>query len=130
MLIDLPLHFSSPDGRFLSKLFHSTPTLNRRNKEKIPGGNRSQIRPRAPTNENLEKYKFLLVNIEPDADILNPGTFPLQFEDGGDENNSYIGFDFNDYPAEVFCQPEESSPKEGEYFTASSHENPNFDFHF
>lgn len=54
------------------------------------------IRPRAPTNEKLEKYKFMLINIEPDAEIVDPGTFALM-------QDSYLGFDFNDYPAEVLC---------------------------
>lgn len=38
----------------------------------------------------------MLINIEPDADIVDPGTFALMQE-------SYLGFDFNDYPAEVLC---------------------------
>ena len=54
------------------------------------------IRPRAPTNEKLERYKFMLINIEPDADVLDPGTFGLM-------EDSYLGFEFNDYPAEVLC---------------------------
>ena len=77
-----------PDGGngLMSKLFHSTPTS--------LGQQKGYIRPRAPTNEKLEKYKFMLINIEPDADILDPGTFPFM-------QDSYMGFDFNDYPAEV-----------------------------
>merc|ERR1712050_38702 len=59
-------------------------------------------RPRAPTSEKLEKYKFMLINIEPDADILDPGTFALMHDQ---DSSSYLGFEFNDYPAEVLCQP-------------------------
>merc|ERR1711997_1036466 len=72
----------------MSKLFHSTPTL----------GRKDYFRPRAPTNEKLEKYKFMLINIEPDADILDPGTFALVDDE---EEDSYLGFEFNDYPSEV-----------------------------
>jgi hypothetical protein len=56
---------SGGSTRFL-KLFHSTPSLNKSNKN-LRGINKTAylpiIRPRAPTNEKLEKYKFLLVNI-------------------------------------------------------------------
>ena len=61
------------------------------------------LRPRAPTNEKLEKYKFMLINIEPDADILDPGTFALMHD--SQDSSSYLGFEFNDYPAEVLCPP-------------------------
>lgn len=86
------------DSRFLPRLFHSTPTLSKRKftatTEKNHGND--HFRSRAPTNEKLEKYKFMLVNIEPDADILDPGVFALM-------EDSYMGFDFNDYPSEVIC---------------------------
>lgn len=66
------------------------------------------VRPRAPTNEKLEKYKFMLINIEPDAEIVDPGTFALM-------QDSYLGFDFNDYPAEVLCPfPQKTPPSEAE----------------
>jgi len=61
------------------------------------------LRPRAPTNEKLEKYKFMLINIEPDADILDPGTFALMHD--SQDSSSYLGFEFNDYPAEVLYSP-------------------------
>ena len=64
-----------------------------------------QPRPRAPTNEKLEKYKFMLINIEPDADILDPGTFAFEMQEHEDGLSSYLGFEFNDYPAEVLCPP-------------------------
>ena len=80
------------DSGLMSKLFHSTPTLKRRNIEEV----KPYTRPRAPTNDKLEKYKFLLINIEQDDDILDPGTFGLM-------EDSYLGFDFNDYPSEVLC---------------------------
>lgn len=79
------------DVGLMSKLFHSTPTLKRKSEDVKP-----YTRPRAPTNDKLEKYKFLLINIEQDSDILDPGTFGL-LED------SYLGFEFNDYPSEVLC---------------------------
>jgi len=64
-----------------------------------------QPRPRAPTNEKLEKYKFMLINIEPDADIFDPGTFAFEMQEHEDGLSSYLGFEFNDYPAEVLCPP-------------------------
>ena len=77
-----------PDGRLINKLFHSTPSLTKK----------EYIRPRAETNDKLEKYKFMLINIEPDADILDPGTFGLDIDE---EEDSYLSFEFNDYPSEV-----------------------------
>ena len=44
-------------GRLINKLFHSTPSLAK--KEYAA----ATVRPRAPTNEKLEKYKFMLINI-------------------------------------------------------------------
>jgi len=89
------------DG-LMNKLFHSTPTLSKNSKkssEQDYENNTSNfIRGRAPTNEKLEKYKFMLINIEPDADILDPGTFALVDDE---EEDSYLGFEFNDYPSEV-----------------------------
>jgi len=85
------LEIDQTDVGLMSKLFHSTPTLKRKSEDVKP-----YTRPRAPTNDKLEKYKFLLINIEQDSDILDPGTFGL-LED------SYLGFEFNDYPSEVLC---------------------------
>ena len=53
----------NPDGLgegrsgLINKLFHSTPSLAK--KEYAA----ATVRPRAPTNEKLEKYKFMLINI-------------------------------------------------------------------
>ena len=47
----------------------------------------------------------MLINIEPDADILDPGTFPFEMQEHEDGLSSYLGFEFNDYPAEVLCPP-------------------------
>jgi len=44
-------------------------------------------------NEKLDKFKFLLVNIEEDEDLLDPATFGVLGE--------YKGLDFDDYPPEV-----------------------------
>ena len=85
-------HVDQNDSGLMSKLFHSTPTLKRKNEDFKP----YTSRPRAPTNDKLEKYKFLLINIEQDEDILDPGTFGLM-------EDSYLGFEFNDYPSEVLC---------------------------
>ena len=35
--------------------------------------------------------------LEPDTDILDPGTFALV----DDEEDTYLGFEFNDYPSEI-----------------------------
>ena len=75
------------------------------------GGGGSGLRPRAPTNEKLEKYKFMLINIEPDADILDPGTFALMHD--SQDQSSYLGFEFNDYPAEVLYSPPFQSTQDG-----------------
>ena len=82
------LDMDASDG-LISKLF---PTKKENNPEAI----KPYIRPRAETNDKLEKYKFMLINIEQDEDILDPGTFGLM-------EDSYLGFDFNDYPSEVLC---------------------------
>lgn len=47
----------------------------------------------------------MLINIEPDADILDPGTFAFEMQEHEDGLSSYLGFEFNDYPAEVLCPP-------------------------
>ena len=45
------------------------------------------------------------VNIEQDEDILDPGTFGLM-------EDSYLGFEFNDYPSEVLCpNPTQAQPQ-------------------
>ena len=87
--------FDATDG-FMSKL------LGNKNDEEI----KPYIRPSGgPTNDKLEKYKFLLVNIEQDEDILDPGTFGLM-------EDSYLGFEFNDYPSEVLCpNPTQAQPQ-------------------
>merc|ERR1712223_2045309 len=72
-----------------------------------PLGGSDGLRPRAPTNEKLEKYKFMLINIEPDADILDPGTFALEDDE---EEDSYLGFEFNDYPSEVLYSSYQHHP--------------------
>ena len=102
------------DG-LMNKLFHSTPTLSKNSKkyeqqQQVEDENEnSNFRGRAPTNEKLEKYKFMLINIEPDADILDPGTFALAV-DGDEEEDSYLGFEFNDYPSEVLYSSYQHHP--------------------
>ena len=91
------------DG-LMNKLFSSTPTLSKNSKKTEQENN---IRARAPTNEKLEKYKFMLINIEPDADILDPGTFALVDDE---EEDSYLGFEFNDYPSEVLYSSYQQHP--------------------
>ena len=78
--------------------------LFRSSKRKFAGN--TDFRPRAPTNEKLEKYKFMLVNIEQDADIVDPGVFALM-------DDSYMGFSFTDYPSEVICPFPNSCDCEG-----------------
>ena len=96
---------SGGGAKLMSKLFHSTPSLGRkkqairRTRKDSSEENEFSFRPRAPTSEKLEKYKFMLVNIEPDEEILDPASFALM-------QDSYVGFEFNDYPAEVFCPVE------------------------
>lgn len=87
---------SSVRGK-LPSFFHSSPSLNA---SRVSRASSNQSKPiqRVPTNERLEKYKFMLVGIEPD-DSLDPGTFGLDPEDG----MSYIGLEFTDYPSEIFC---------------------------
>ena len=48
--------------------------------------------PNRKTNEKLEKFKFLLVNLEDDAEVLDPGDFGV--------SGDYVGCHFNDYPDE------------------------------
>ena len=101
------------DG-LMNKLFHSTPTLSKNSKKSselqlqdYENNTSNFIRGRAPTNEKLEKYKFMLINIEPDADILDPGTFALVDDE---EEDSYLGFEFNDYPSEVLYSSYQHHP--------------------
>ena len=99
------------DG-LMNKLFHSTPTLSKNSKksseqQQLQDYENNTIRGRAPTNEKLEKYKFMLINIEPDADILDPGTFALVDDE---EEDSYLGFEFNDYPSEVLYSSYQQHP--------------------
>ena len=44
-------------------------------------------------NTRIDSFQ---VNIEQDPDIIDPGTF------GADFDNSFLRFEFNDYPSEVF----------------------------
>jgi len=87
------------DG-IMGKLFHPS---SRSPPPHQPQPQNQPHRPRAPTSEKLEKYKFMLINIEDDPDILDPGTFALMQD--SQDSSSYMGFEFNDYPAEVLCPP-------------------------
>lgn len=103
------------DGNVMNKLFHSTPTLsknsmNKKSEDQQVEENSNNFRARVPTNEKLEKYKFMLINIEPDADILDPGTFALVDDE---EEDSYLGFEFNDYPSEVLYSSYQHHPIPG-----------------
>lgn len=93
LLVEAAEAADEADG-VMAKLFHPT--------RSPPQPQPQPHRPRAPTSEKLEKYKFMLINIEPDADVLDPGTFALMQEQ---DSSSYLGFEFNDYPAEVLCPP-------------------------
>ena len=88
----------------MAKLFHPTRRSPPSPPHLQPQPQNQPHRPRAPTSEKLEKYKFMLINIEQDPDILDPGTFALMQESTQD-SSSYMGFEFNDYPAEVLCPP-------------------------
>ena len=91
------------DGIGMGKLFHPTRRSPPSPPHLQPQPQNQPHRPRAPTSEKLEKYKFMLINIEDDPDILDPGTFALMQD--SQDSSSYMGFEFNDYPAEVLCPP-------------------------
>ena len=48
--------------------------------------------PNRKTNEKLEKFKFLLVNLEDDEEVLDPGEFGV--------SGDYVDCHFDDYPDE------------------------------
>ena len=119
------------DG-LMNKLFHSTPTLSKNSKKSselqqqdYENNTSNFIRGRAPTNEKLEKYKFMLINIEPDADILDPGTFALVDDE---EEDSYLGFEFNDYPSEVLYSSYQHHPIPPPHPSAAAALSGNFCF--
>ena len=63
---------------------------------------RSNAKVQLSDNEKLEKFKFMLVNIEEDKDLLDPGSFGL-------ESGDYVPCQFDDYPEEVFANDNPST---------------------
>ena len=54
--------------------------------------------PKSVTNDKLERFKFLLVNIEEAEDMLDPGEF-------GAGSGEMVQCEFDDYPDQVFSYP-------------------------
>ncbi len=61
--------------------------------------------PKGINNEKLEKFKFLLVNIEEDEDMMEPGEFGV--------SGDFARCDFDDYPDQVFAA-EVGTSKDGD----------------
>jgi len=62
-----------------------------------------QYVPNRKTNEKLEKFKFLLVNLEDNEEVLDPGEFGV--------SGDYVGCHFEDYPVIDSSNPTTPSTK-------------------